>query len=236
MEMEVGGGGVEVEKGVMRVLLVDDSPVDRRVAQLLLSSDSCAGSFHVIAVDSAKKAMEFLGLKDGKQEQAIDMVLTDYCMPEMTGYDLLKAIKALNPLKPIPVIVMSSEDEPQRISRCLNAGAEDYIVKPLQSKDVQRLRNCSTARPKPNKAVPNRKLLAPLLPPSAAGAAASPSGRRASLAGVAMVLHSSSVELSHYFPLLLKLVVLVYALLCVGELLHRWSSGGGCSLSVRWCA
>jgi CheY-like chemotaxis protein len=39
-------GGVEVEEGVMRVLLVDDSPVDRRVAQLLLSSNSCAGSFH----------------------------------------------------------------------------------------------------------------------------------------------------------------------------------------------
>lgn len=41
-----GGAGVEVEEGVMRVLLVDDSPVDRRVAQLLLSSNSCAGSFH----------------------------------------------------------------------------------------------------------------------------------------------------------------------------------------------
>jgi CheY-like chemotaxis protein len=39
-------GGVAVEEGVMRVLLVDDSPVDRRVAQLLLSSNSCAGSFH----------------------------------------------------------------------------------------------------------------------------------------------------------------------------------------------
>ena len=37
---------MEVEEGVMRVLLVDDSPVDRRVAQLLLSSNSCAGSFH----------------------------------------------------------------------------------------------------------------------------------------------------------------------------------------------
>lgn len=234
--MEVGGrGGVEVEEGVMRVLLVDDSPVDRRVAQLLLSSDSCAGSFHVIAVDSAKKAMEFLGLKDGK-EQAIDMVLTDYCMPEMTGYDLLKAVKALNPLKPIPVIVMSSEDEPQRISRCLNAGAEDFIGKPLQSKDVQRLRNCSTARPGkptlPCEAVAKRKPL--VLPPSAI-AAASPSGRRAKFVGVAMVLHSSSVELSQYFPLLLKLVVVVYAVLCVGELLHRWSSGGGCSLAL-WCA
>jgi CheY-like chemotaxis protein len=37
---------VEVEEGVMRVLLVDDSPVDRKIAQLLLNSNSCAGSFH----------------------------------------------------------------------------------------------------------------------------------------------------------------------------------------------
>nr|CAE02513.1 P0076O17.11 [Oryza sativa Japonica Group] len=108
---------MEGGRGVTRVLLVDDSPVDRRVVQLLLSSSACAGSFHVIAVDSAKKAMEFLGLKEEGKEQAIDMVLTDYCMPEMTGYELLKAIKALSPLKPIPVIVMSSENEPQRISR-----------------------------------------------------------------------------------------------------------------------
>nr|CAB3487131.1 unnamed protein product [Digitaria exilis] len=202
MEAAAAAGGVEVEEGVTRVLLVDDSPVDRRVAQLLLSSDSCAGSFHVIAVDSAKKAMEFLGLKDGK---------------------------ALNPLKPIPVVVMSSENEPQRISRCLNAGAEDFIVKPLQSKDVQRLRNCSTVRPNN---VAKRKPL--VLQPSAAGAAL-PSGRRANFAGVAMVLHSSSVEVSQYVPLLLKLVVMVYAVLCVGELLHRWSSGSGCSLAL-WCA
>uniref|UniRef100_A0A0D9ZL65 Response regulatory domain-containing protein n=1 Tax=Oryza glumipatula TaxID=40148 RepID=A0A0D9ZL65_9ORYZ len=55
---------MEGGRGVTRVLLVDDSPVDRRVVQLLLSSSACAGSFHVIAVDSAKKAMEFLGLKE----------------------------------------------------------------------------------------------------------------------------------------------------------------------------
>uniref|UniRef100_M8AX64 Two-component response regulator ARR3 n=1 Tax=Aegilops tauschii TaxID=37682 RepID=M8AX64_AEGTA len=187
------GGGAE---GVTRVLVVDDSPVDRKVVELVLGSNTFAGSFHVIAVDSAKKAMEFLGLKDGK-EQAVDMVLTDYCMPEMTGYDLLKAIKAMSPLKPIPVIVMSSENEPQRISRCLKAGAEDYIVKPLQSKDVPRLRSCSNAKPKD--------------PPCST------------------VLHSSSAGLSHYFPFLFKFILLVYAILCVGELLHRWSNG--CFLS-----
>jgi len=67
--MEVGGA--EAEEGVTRVLVVDDSPVDRRVAQLLLSSSSCAGAFHVIAVDSARKAMEFLGLKGGKVKRPL---------------------------------------------------------------------------------------------------------------------------------------------------------------------
>ncbi|CAN6241649.1 unnamed protein product [Urochloa humidicola] len=230
-------GEVEVKEGVKRQhLRVDDSPVDRRVAQLLLGSNSCAGSFHVIAVDSAKKAMEFLGIKNGEEQQAIDMVLTDYSMPEMTGYDLLKAIKALNHLKPIPVVVMSSENEPQRISRCLSAGAEDYIVKPLQSKDVQRLRSCCAARTKtsaPCDAVSKR----PPPPPSdhlaaAAANAALASGRPGHFTGVAMVLRSSRAELSHYLPLLFKLVLMVYAVLCLGEFLHRWSSGGGRSLSL----
>ncbi|CAL5016815.1 unnamed protein product [Urochloa decumbens] len=229
-------GGVEVKEGVKRVLVVDDSPVDRRVAQLLLSSNSCAGSFHVIAVDSAKKAMEFLGLKDGKeQQQAIDMVLTDYSMPEMTGYDLLKAIKALNLLKPIPVVVMSSENEPQRISRCLSAGAEDFIIKPLRSKDVQRLRSCCAARPKgpaPCDAV-SKSTPPPADHLAAAAAAAPASGRPGHLTGVAMVLRSSRADwLSQYLPLLFKLVLMVYAVLCLGELLHRWSSGGGRSLSL----
>ncbi|XP_066320857.1 two-component response regulator ORR1-like [Miscanthus floridulus] len=131
-------------------------------------------------------------------------------------------------------------------SRCLNAGAEDFIVKPLQRKDVQRLWNCSTAT-RPSKgaapceceAVVDKRNNKPLvLPPSDAAVTAgatSPSGRRANLAGVAMVLQSSSLELSQYLPLLLKLVVLVYAVLCLVELLHKWSSGSRCSLSL-WCA
>uniref|UniRef100_A0ACD5UAR5 Uncharacterized protein n=1 Tax=Avena sativa TaxID=4498 RepID=A0ACD5UAR5_AVESA len=223
-----GGAGGAAEEGVMRVLLVDDSPVDRKVVQLVLGSNTFAGSFHVIAVDSAKKAMEFLGLKDGK-EQAIDMVLTDYCMPEMTGYDLLKAIKAMSSLKPIPVIVMSSENEPQRISRCLKAGAEDYIVKPLQTKDVPRLRSCSNAKPKDpscEDAVSGRKLPADHV---VVEGTSSP-GRRAHLTEIAMVLHSSSAGLSHYFPFLFKFILLVYAILCLGELLHRWSNGSFLSL------
>jgi two-component response regulator (ARR-A family) len=89
-------------------------------------------------------------------------------------------------------------------SRCLNAGAEDFIVKPLQSKDVQRLRNCSTAARPSSKggaapceaaAVAKRNNKPPLvLPPSAC--ATSPSGRRANLAGVAMVRRPLTLTLT----------------------------------------
>jgi two-component response regulator (ARR-A family) len=90
-------------------------------------------------------------------------------------------------------------------SRCLNAGAEDFIVKPLQSKDVQRLRNCSTAARPSSKggaapceatAVAKRNSKPLVLPPSAVACATSPSGRRANLAGVAMVRRPLTLTLT----------------------------------------
>ncbi|XP_073002888.1 two-component response regulator ORR3-like [Typha latifolia] len=143
---EGGGGGGGEEEMELRVLVVDDSPVDRRIVEGLLKR-SGEGIFEVISVDSGKKAMEVLGLNEGKaesptaNERKIDIILTDYCMPEMTGYDLLKAVKEQSFPKPIPVVIMSSENEPQRISRCQAVGAEEFILKPLQTKDVLRLKN-----------------------------------------------------------------------------------------------
>ncbi|XP_047077066.1 two-component response regulator ORR2-like [Lolium rigidum] len=229
--MGAAAGG---EGEAVRVLVVDDSPVDRRVVELLLRNHAAA--FHVTTVDSGKKAMELLGLHNAQGKQrSIDMVLTDYCMPEMTGYDLLQAIKALGSANPIPVVVMSSENEPQRISRCLTAGAEDYIVKPLRKKDVQRLRNCSAVRPATKDAVAaddrrRSSVNAPAPPPrldtAAKKATSEQRPRRLAGAGLAM---ASTVDLSHYLQFLFKFILLAYAVLCLTELLHRWSNG--CFLS-----
>jgi two-component response regulator (ARR-A family) len=222
----------------VRVLVVDDSSVDRKVVELLLRNHKGgAAPFHVTTVDSGKKAMELLGAKgQGKRDSSaaadaneltVDMVLTDYCMPEMTGYDLLKAIKALSSPNPIPVVVMSSENEPQRISRCLTAGAEDFILKPLNSKDVQRLRNCSNARPHKDASEAQRGTRKPLVAKKAT------SEQRSQSAGFAMALNASSSELSHYFQYIFQFILLAYAVLCLRELLHRWSNGSFLSL---WCA
>jgi len=247
--MGAGGEGEGKAAAVVRVLVVDDSPIDRKVVELLLRNHKGgAAPFHVTAVDSGKKAMEHLRLMEQDSldssaahanELTVDIVLTDYCMPEMTGYDLLKAIKALSSPTPIPVVVMSSENEPQRISRCLTAGAEDFILKPLKTKDVQRLRNCSksnaAARPPKDDADAHQcKSLSSIRKLRSDQNQIAMPGHRSQLTGLTMVLHASSIEVSHYLQFLFKFVLLAYAVLCLSELLHRWSNNG--SVLSLWSA
>ncbi|URE04190.1 response regulator [Musa troglodytarum] len=128
------------------VLAVDDSLIDRKLIERLLKT-SC---FQVTTVDSGSKALEVLGLREDRttpsavspehNEIEVNLVITDYCMPGMTGYDLLKKIKGSSSLKDIPVVVMSSENVPSRINRCLEGGAEEFFLKPVQLSDLKRLR------------------------------------------------------------------------------------------------
>ncbi|XP_061367849.1 two-component response regulator ARR9-like isoform X3 [Gastrolobium bilobum] len=132
------------------VLAVDDSMIDRKLIERLLKTSS----YQVTTVDSGSKALEFLGLHENDQsnpntpsfslnnhqEVEVNLVITDYCMPGMTGYDLLKKIKESSSFKNIPVVIMSSENVPSRISRCLNEGAEEFFLKPVRLSDMDRLK------------------------------------------------------------------------------------------------
>ncbi|KAL2233593.1 UNVERIFIED_CONTAM: Two-component response regulator ARR4 [Sesamum indicum] len=100
----------------------------------------------VTAVDSGRSALQFLGLDEeetsvGFHGLKVDLIITDYCMPGMTGYELLKKIKGSSTFREIPVVIMSSENVLARIDRCLEEGAEDFIVKPVKLSDVKRLKN-----------------------------------------------------------------------------------------------
>ncbi|KAF2325370.1 hypothetical protein GH714_027195 [Hevea brasiliensis] len=132
----------------VHVLAVDDSLVDRKVIERLLKISCCK----VTAVDSGIRALQFLGLDEEKSSSVgfddlkVDLIITDYCMPGMTGYELLKKIKESSTFREIPVVIMSSENVMARIDRCLEEGAEDFIVKPVKLSDVKRLRDYMTAR------------------------------------------------------------------------------------------
>ncbi|KAH1102384.1 hypothetical protein GLYMA_13G197600v4 [Glycine max] len=131
------------------VLAVDDSIIDRMLIERLLKTSS----FHVTTLDSATKALKFLGLVEDElrtfdttvaseihQDVDVNLIITDYCMPGLTGYDLLRKIKESKSLKNIPVVIMSSENVPSRINRCLEEGAEEFFLKPVQQADVNKLK------------------------------------------------------------------------------------------------
>ncbi|PKU75877.1 two-component response regulator ORR6-like [Dendrobium catenatum] len=122
-----GGGDGERE---MHVLAVDDSSVDRAVIARLLRNFK----HRVTTVESGVRALEMLGL-----EPNVNMIITDYWMPEMTGFELLKRIKESKDLKKIPVVIMSSENVPTRITMCMKEGAEDFLLKPVKQSDVSRV-------------------------------------------------------------------------------------------------
>ncbi|QCD82647.1 two-component response regulator ARR17-like isoform X2 [Vigna unguiculata] len=135
----------------VHVLAVDDSLVDRKVIERLLKVLACK----VTAVDSGLRALQLLGLLDepkipsetnGFEGLKVDLIITDYCMPGMTGYELLKKIKESSTFKETPVVIMSSENVLPRIDRCLEEGAEDFIVKPVKLSDVKRLKDYMTTK------------------------------------------------------------------------------------------
>ncbi|CAI0399022.1 unnamed protein product, partial [Linum tenue] len=147
----VNGSGSGSEE--FHVLAVDDSIVDRKLIERLLKSSS----FKVTAVDSGTRALQYLGLDGEKstsavgadcsvlyeiwQDLKVNLIMTDYSMPGMTGYELLKKIKESKAFKEIPVVIMSSENVLTRIHSCLEEGAEDFLMKPVKKSDVTKLKD-----------------------------------------------------------------------------------------------
>ncbi|THG20053.1 hypothetical protein TEA_025482 [Camellia sinensis var. sinensis] len=137
------------------VLAVDDSLVDRKLIESLLKNSNCI----VTTAENGQRALELLGLGDRqhiinkkkkkKKDSKVNLIITDYCMPGMTGYELLKKLKESSDLKEIPVVIVSSENVPTRIKKCMKEGAQEFMLKPLQQSDIKKLRCHMTKFSKP---------------------------------------------------------------------------------------
>ncbi|KAA8542610.1 hypothetical protein F0562_023762 [Nyssa sinensis] len=126
----------------LHVLAVDDSHVDQKVIERLLRFSSCK----VTAVESGRRALQYLGLDGDKSTVGFDalkvnLILTDYSMPGMTGYELLKKIKESSTLREIPVVIMSSENILTRIHSCFGGRGRGVSREPVKLSDVKRLKD-----------------------------------------------------------------------------------------------
>ncbi|EFH52623.1 predicted protein [Arabidopsis lyrata subsp. lyrata] len=122
----------------LHVLAVDDNLIDRKFLERILKISSCK----VTTAENGLRALEYLGLGDPQQTNVmkVNLIITDYCMPGMTGFELLKKVKESSNLKEVPVVILSSENIPTRINKCLASGAQMFMQKPLKLSDVEKLK------------------------------------------------------------------------------------------------
>ncbi|GMT43154.1 MAG: response regulator [bacterium] len=112
----------------LRVLVIDDFATMRKIEKNILGQ---LGIKNIDEADDGSTALPKL------QANQYDIVLLDWNMPTMTGLELLKAVRADENLKSIPVIMVTAEALKDNIVAAAQAGVNDYIVKPFTAATLE---------------------------------------------------------------------------------------------------
>lgn len=106
----------------MKILIVDDFATMRRIIKNLLRD---LGFNNTFEADDGLTAIPMLNTGN------YDFLVTDWNMPGMTGFDLLKHVRADPDLKDLPILMVTAESKREQIVAAAQAGVNGYIVKPF---------------------------------------------------------------------------------------------------------
>jgi two-component system chemotaxis response regulator CheY len=108
------------------VLVVDDSRIMRNIVKNTFSELKIPCQF--LEAANGIEALKQL------QSQEVNLVLLDWNMPELSGIDFLKQVRAMDKYKKLPIIMVTSESAKYNVIEALKNGATDYIIKPVNEK------------------------------------------------------------------------------------------------------
>ena len=115
------------------ILIVDDEERNRKLLEVFTQADG----YQPLVAGSGEDGLALA------IEQQPDMVLLDLMMPGMDGFEVVRALKSNPTTKAIPVLIVSSLDDPASRNRMLSSGADKLIVKPIDrwqlSRDIAEL-------------------------------------------------------------------------------------------------
>lgn len=106
----------------IKILVVDDFATMRRIVKNILKQ---LGYTNILEADDGTTALDVL------KKEKIDMVISDWNMPKMTGLDLLKAVRADAGMANLPFIMVTAEAQQDNIILAVKAKVSQYIVKPF---------------------------------------------------------------------------------------------------------
>src|SRR5262245_60672291 len=132
------------------LLLVDDEPMNRDVLQRRLTR----AGYHILTAETGTQALEVA------DSNRVDLVLLDVMMPGMDGIETLRRLRQSRSVAELPVIIVTAKDSSDDVVEALDAGANDYVTKPVVFTVAQaRIRTQVTARrADPLTGLPNRVL------------------------------------------------------------------------------
>jgi two-component system chemotaxis response regulator CheY len=121
------------------ILIVDDFPTMRKIVKSVLKQ---LGYHNIIEAEDGEKALETL------RSNPVDFIVSDWNMPNMTGLEFLKEVRADPKFKHLPFLMVTAEADKENIVEAVRSGVSNYIVKPF---------NAGTMKEKMEKIFANRK-------------------------------------------------------------------------------
>jgi two-component system, chemotaxis family, chemotaxis protein CheY len=112
----------------MKILIVDDMATMRRIVKNILKQ---LGFSNVEEAENGQDGLQKL------RTDTFGFVVSDWNMPVMTGIDMLRAIRADDKLKAIPVLMVTAEAQQANLVEAIQAGVSNYIVKPFTAETMQ---------------------------------------------------------------------------------------------------
>ncbi len=110
----------------LTLLVMDDEQGIRKILEHFLKKD-----FNVVIKNDGVEGMTWL-----EEGNYADLVIADLNMPNLDGKEFLKIARASNFFADIPIVILSGEDDSNERIRCLNLGADDFMIKPFNPMEV----------------------------------------------------------------------------------------------------
>jgi len=113
---------------VLKVLIVDDQNSVRQMTRMTLEE---IGIQHVHEAENGRGGMETATL------QPLDLIISDFNMPEMDGLDFLRALRGHPAARKIPFILLTGRGDRELVVKAAEAGANNYLIKPFTSQTLR---------------------------------------------------------------------------------------------------
>jgi len=113
-----------------KVIVVDDSSVMRQIIKNNLKQLGFELA-NLLDAEDGEEAMKRIN------EGGVDLVISDWNMPKMTGIDFLKSVRSDGAFKDLPFLMVTSEADKEKIMEAVQAGVNQYIVKPFNANQLE---------------------------------------------------------------------------------------------------